>query len=584
MMKTQFFPKSSVFHKKPQRLIFLFILLVFAPVQFAAADSIITETDGWQVVAEGIEYQKFHLTTPRPIDVFVTRMAFDSTIPTYNIIDTSIALGKNSGGIETVRDQASRSDQAVNNWGGQWGNRNDVVAAINGYFFDNQSASPTYGVPWSGQLQSGWYTKRFDDRVGDAGFVWLMTLDPGDGLPRVDPEIESCVYHVEDKQYVLFQNDSLIPYLDAVNITPDGEDLILYTPQFDATTQTSSADVLEILVEMTKPAGPLLAPGALGYIREIRDQQGSTPIPFDHVVLSAWGSQRTAILAKINQGTIAVGDQIGFAQKIKDCDEPRLDWQYAYSGMAGDYHFINHGVIRTDFHNSDAYVPNARTAIAHNHEYIFFIVVDRWNPGVSEGMTIAELASFADQYLYASASSMDAVTMDSGGSATMVVNGVVVNNTTCNFSDCRVSTDETPYWDAPEIYRISPDLYVNTTEGGYGLVVDQLTGTIEPLVANGILMVKVEPKEQSLQFSDGESVTLRANAEVRLGPGTNFAGLDSQPMGAVGTIQNPLNPVNGVLAKGAYWWKVNFGNVIGWLEESHLWGSQNQLYFPLISR
>jgi hypothetical protein len=30
------------------------------------------------------------------------------------------------------------------------------------------------------------------------------------------------------------------------------------------------------------------------------------------------------------------------------------------------------------------------------------------------------------------------------------------------------------------------------------------------------------------------------------------------------------HPLNGVLAKGSYWWKVDFGEVIGWVKEESL--------------
>ena len=82
-------------------------------------------------------------------------------------LDTAIAQGKLTDGRETVRDMASRYNQAINCWGGAWGGRNHVAVAINGYFFNLGS-----GTPWSGQVQSGWYAKRFSDFIGAGGFAW----------------------------------------------------------------------------------------------------------------------------------------------------------------------------------------------------------------------------------------------------------------------------------------------------------------------------------------------------------------------------------------------------------------------------
>jgi hypothetical protein len=50
---------------------------------------------------------------------------------------------------------------------------------------------------------------------------------------------------------------------------------------------------------------------------------------------------------------------------------------------------------------------------------------------------------------------------------------------------------------------------------------------IERVVANGMLMVVVQPKEQSDRFQAGQSVSIIDTGEVnlRLGPGTNYAPL-----------------------------------------------------------
>ena len=88
-------------------------------------------------VAPGIEYREYRLPTPN--NVFVTRMERDNPLVT---IESSIGQGRLSGGTETVKGMALRYDGAINYWGESWGNRNQVVAAINGYYFDYLTGIP----------------------------------------------------------------------------------------------------------------------------------------------------------------------------------------------------------------------------------------------------------------------------------------------------------------------------------------------------------------------------------------------------------------------------------------------------------
>jgi len=548
--------------RKPlyQALLFFSLLLIF-PSRTALADSDSSGAEEWNVIGEGIEYRKFHFTNPRPMDVFVTRMDRSNLEVT---IDTGIAQGRLSGGIETVLGIANRHNQAINYWGKTWGNRNQVVVAINGYFFNNQSSQGTIGVPWSGQIHSGWYAKRFDNYVGNAGFSWTLARNAFIG---------DCVYHIASKQKVTFENTDYQPKIQANNILRVDEELILYTPQYDSTTKTSSTTdnpILEILIEMSRPTSVLPSPAkAFGQIRAIRNKQGSTQIPFDHVVLTAWGAVRDTLLNRISLGQIAVGDSVGFSQEITVCPEsPFDDWTNTYAGLGGDYHFLNGGVIRTDFSNPDAWVPNSRTAVGYNQSYIYFIVVDRWNPGVSEGITIPELANFVKYTLLAT----DAVTQDSGGSSTMVINGVVVNNTDCNFTDCRTSGDPPQIQANPSIERVSPGLFWNRDENLYGIQSDPNVVTVAPLVANTLMMVVVQEKKFSDSFDPGGYAIPMTATEIRLGPGNNYASIGTAQQNEFGVFQDHSNRLNGVLATGDYWWKASYGGITGWVKEGFLYG------------
>ncbi len=282
----------------------------------------------WTYLRPGIDWQKFDLNNPRPIEIFVARLHRGELSAT---LETGIGQGRVSGGTETTSGMAARYDNAINYWGQAWGNRNDVAVAINGYFF-GEPQEPL-GVPWSGVVHSSWYAHRYSDNIGDAGFVWTHERETFIG---------SCVYHTGNKNEVLFENaGTYAPNIDAINVARDDEDFILYTPQYDASTGTGS-EALELLVEMSSPNQILPKPaGAVGYIRQIR-QSGPTPLYHDYVVLSFWGEARASVQTRIDDGRIGVGDRVTISQEITDClGEPTQDWTKTYAGLGGDYHFLN---------------------------------------------------------------------------------------------------------------------------------------------------------------------------------------------------------------------------------------------------
>lgn len=503
----------------------LLILLILSITLTLSIQPVHSAPSGWEPVATGIEYQQFHLTDLDlgPNNVFVARMDRSNLNVT---LETTIAKGRLASGIETVKDMAIRYDQAINYWGQSWGSRNNSVVAINGYFFD-----PETGVPWRGQVHSGWYVKRFDDNENGSGFAWALDRTAFIG---------GCVFHEPDRQFITYQKLESTQKFHGINVPRGNDELILYTPQYDSNTNTDASG-LEILVEMTRPTLILPEPAkATGYIREIRDKQGSTPIPFDHIVLSASGVVRQTMLGKIE-----VGDEVGVSQEITnkgtDCKTPNKidDWTKTYASLGGSsFYFLKDGVIQY-FDSGAANVRDPRTAIAFNDDYIFFIVVDGRNPGVSEGMTIDELARFTENNLQATYG----IAQDGGGSSTMVVNGEVVNDTHCNFTDCSQK---------------------NKTESS------RSSTLVEPLVANGIMMIVVEPLIQSTAFAPDDLVTTTMSTDVRLGPGTNYPILTTIPTNTVGLVLPHLNNLNGVLAKGTYWWKVMFGSTTGWISEHSL--------------
>lgn len=538
-----------------------FLLLMSCLALFSGAGMARSAPNDWTQLAPGIHYQYFHLNSPRPIDLFVSRL--DRSEPNVTM-ETAIAQGKLVDGREKVSDMSARYSETINYWGEKWGGRNWVVTAVNGYYFNLGS-----GRPLSGQVQSGWYAQRFSDYIGDTGFAW--NLDRSASIGR-------CVFHTPRNQFLTVLRTGATRKIDGVNRARGDDELVMYTPHYDSSTGTNNAGV-EVLVEMSRPALVLPSPAmALGTVVQIRDQRGNTRLPFDHVALSASGTSRALLLDRIQ-----LGDEIGISQEISNCTAaPQVNWTKTYAALGGDYHFLTGGVIDIDPDNPDAFVPNSRTAVAFNGSYVYTIVADGWHAGVSEGISIRELAQFAKDVLGAT----DAVSLDSGGSSTMVVYGQVVNNTYCNFTrKCGMNSegepedlavrDRTPGRDAQLLSPASPE--------------NPAAPDLEPLAGNALMMVYVHPKVQNKLFTPGQQVQTAIPTELRLGPGANYAPFASLEAGASGKILGMrYNDLNGVLATGAYWQRVEFGSQSGWVRQDALYfvppPDWPRSFLPLIRR
>ena len=539
-----------------RKLIILMVMTII-PISTIAlsSDSNPSITDGWESVGTGVDFQQFQITSPAPVNIFVARM--DRNEPDV-IIESSIAQGRLSGGVETVSSMADRYDQALNNWPAEftlpltntWGSRNDVIVAINGFYYGGDVEPP--GVPWSGQIHSGWYAKRYTDFESLSGFVWKMDRNYFIG---------ECVTHPEDKQIVYVADLKGTQYsfeIDGLNRPREDNELILFTPQYDSNTGTNSNGI-EFLVEMEKPThiSEINDYMPKGFIRQVHDNQGSTPIPFDHVVISANGTAASELRAT---GIISNTNRIAIAQKVKNCSNTNENnWNYTYAGVGGQFYFLRDGVIFDYSDNGQANVRDPRTAIAYNDDHIFFIVADGRDPGVSEGMKVIEIAEFAKNILGADYGIMQ----DGGGSSTMVINGEVVNNTFCNNVYCSDKIF------IPLILNTSESTSVSKTQSSQSeQVVQWVTeaNALQRLVANGMMMVVVEPMERSTQLYDPDDpISTNGSVNVFLGPGSNYAVLGTTS--GDGVISDSLNQLGGVLAKGSYWWKVDVGSTQGWVDE-----------------
>ncbi|HJS29663.1 MAG TPA: hypothetical protein VJ768_08580, partial [Anaerolineales bacterium] len=323
----------------------IFLVVVLALVSIAASleppvQEIADAGDPvWIPLVEGaIDYQLFLLSDPNK--VYVTRMHRDNP---NAFIESSIAQGRISGAFETVRGMYFRYDQAINYWDpdlmepSSWGGRNRVVVAINGFFFDFGT-----GIPESGQVYSSWFTKRYEVNGGAEGFVWKSNGQAFMG---------ECIYQDPAQQNFIHIPTQTQVGLNGVNRGRDGNELILFTPQYGPSTLTpDKGESVEVIVQVDGPTRLLQNNlGVTGVIREIRDGQGSSLIPFDHVVLSAHGLKKEALMAI----PIAVGDPVEINQRVQneasqDCEVTQtIGWGLAYAGIGGYPIILKNGEIFT---------------------------------------------------------------------------------------------------------------------------------------------------------------------------------------------------------------------------------------------
>ncbi len=466
-------------------------------------------TSAWQQAAPGIAYREFFLPTPNR--VYVARMERGNPAVT---LESAVSQGALGAGLETVRQMAARYDQAINYWGGNWGARNQVVVAINGFFYD-----PETGFPQGGQVHSGWYARRFDDLQSGSGLAWTL-----DG--RIF--IGGCVTHPPNRQIVTFLDSGESLSFAAINPLTNENTLVVYTPQFGAATPAAPGS-LEVLVELSRPFLISPTPAMItGVVRDILQGEGGMALPFDHLVLSARGQAADALRQRVKIGT-----QLGFSQELRhfeaDCRTPHsVNWEKIYSAIGASFIFLRDGVVQK-FTVTAPLLRSPRTAVAYNDRYVYFIVVDGRAPLHSLGMSMVELAVFARTQLGATWGAA----LDGGGSSTMVVNGQLKNRPNTEVQDANLAGQP-----------------------------------VERAVANGLMMVVSQPGQQSIRFTAGERVQFTANTTLRLGPGMNYAAFANTLFGQAAVVA--AHDLNGVLATGSNWWKVSFEQVQGWVSEEWL--------------
>jgi hypothetical protein len=139
------------------------------------------------------------------------------------------------------------------------------------------------------------------------------------------------------QQRVLFPASGDHLTIQGVNRPRGSDDLVLYTPQYDSNTKTDNTGV-EVLVEMTRPALVLSGSDPVaGVIRQIRQNAGSSFIPFDHVVISATGSNATNLLSRSQLGA-SVAISLSVSGSPVNADK-------TYASIGGGEIFLSNGFV-----------------------------------------------------------------------------------------------------------------------------------------------------------------------------------------------------------------------------------------------
>ncbi|MDI3279763.1 MAG: phosphodiester glycosidase family protein [Bacillota bacterium] len=191
--------------------------------------------------------------------------------------------------------------------------------------------------------------------------------------------------------------------LHGINRWRGKDELILYTPAFGSSTRTNSAG-REYVVEEGRVSAVV--------------EGGNAPIPRGGFVLSAHGAARDA-LAGVRPGDVVAVDP---------ATEP--DWRALgiRQAVGGGPRLLQQGEVHItaeeeEFRPDVAVGRAPRTGIGLTPEgKVIFAVVSGRRPGISVGMTLAELA-----WLLRDLGAVEAMNLDGGGSTALVIRDRVFN-------------------------------------------------------------------------------------------------------------------------------------------------------------
>ncbi len=355
----------------------------FSANVFAAAD---IAYDG-KHVSEGVEY--FHKQVPDvPWSIYVVRI--DRNQRDLRVITTMPT--NHAVGLTLTTEQLKSIPPAVG----------EPIAAINGDFFSWRKG-PYQGDPAGLQIVDGEMVSSpphsRDSMIhGSPENAVCLWVDPHGHL-----RIDKVASHLE----VIFPNGRKLP----VGLNQDRTNTTAVLCTSAAGSSTRMTNGVELILEHAKGEWLPFAAGKT-YVARVRSiGSKNSPVTPDTMVLSI-GDKLAAKLPKIKPGMLLT---------ISTATTPDLG--KATAAIGGGPRLVEHGKALNHKDNQ----RNPRTAVGYNAKYIFFVVVDGRRKGVSDGMTFTELANEMAWW-----ECDEAMNLDGGGSATIWVNGTIMNQPSDN--------------------------------------------------------------------------------------------------------------------------------------------------------
>lgn len=189
-----------------------------------------------------------------------------------------------------------------------------------------------------------------------------------------------------------------------------GDGAVLYTPRMGPSTGTKTGGREYVLEAIDKDAWLPLRVGAKirARVREIREA-GDTPLQPEVMILSL-GPQLL-----VDAPVVGVGDEV----ELSTATAPSMAG--ARTAIGGGPRLVMDGKPMNGWKSPNQRHP--RAALGWNNEYLYLMLVDGRQPGLSVGMSFQEMANY-----FIKIGCTHAMNLDGGGSASMNVFGQVVSN------------------------------------------------------------------------------------------------------------------------------------------------------------
>jgi hypothetical protein len=364
----------------------------------------------------------------------------------------------------------------------------EVLAGVNAEFFDTVNLPRVVGIGQSdGQM--------LDTPALNAAYLYQTMMIGPARLPVMVNNFSSALG-------TLTFPDGFSMILHQFNfnmsgpLTPINNQTFAFTPGFDSVTPVdfSASPSFAVEVQLSEVSFPMRSDKEVsGMVTAVlTPTSGHTPIPAGGMVLSTWGTNTTPnMLAHAH-----VGDRLRMRFRTGSQEYNNSD-----NSVTGIGWLVHNGAANTaNWASLDpgaaVSTRNPRTALAWNNDFWFLVVCDGRNAGGSAGFDFSEMAEF----LIGTLGALEAVNMDSGGSATLVTGGQVKNqpsdgseravanamllvkqdtSTQFPFSDPFAGTGRLSGWDDKFAYNaVVPFAPTSPSGDGYVLVVMEPGGGV----------------------------------------------------------------------------------------------------------